>query len=279
MLGRLVLLLIVLLSASPLRAGWLEAQFAPRADLWECSTPHDPASTLRVDHTPWSRFLATYRELGDDGVARVAYGRVGAADRVALDDYVAALAALPARSLNRAEQLVYWINLYNALTVRLVLAHYPVASIRDIDISPGLFAIGPWDKKLLAVEGQEVSLNDIEHRILRPVWRDPRLHYAVNCAAIGCPNLLAEPFTTATTEALLEAAARAYVNHPRGVTVGDGGATVSSIYSWFREDFGGSEAGVLAHLRRYAAPPLAARLASVREIARDRYDWSLNDAQ
>ena len=104
---------------------------------------------------------------------------------------------------SRDEQLAYWINLYNALTVKVILDHYPVKSILDIDISPGWFSIGPWGKKLVAVEGVEISLDDIEHRILRPIWRDPRIHYALNCAAVGCPNLLREAFTGATAEVLL----------------------------------------------------------------------------
>ncbi len=163
-------------------------------------------------------------------------------------------------ALRRPEQLAYWINLYNALTVQVVLDHYPVASIHDIAISPGLLAIGPWDKPLIEIEGAAVSLNDIEHRILRPIWRDPRIHYAVNCASIGCPDLQARAFTAETAEALLEAAARAYVNHPRGARVEAGELTVSSIYAWYREDFGGTEAGVIAHLKRYAAPELAKAL-------------------
>ncbi len=97
------------------------------------------------------------------------------------------LAATSADRLRRAEQFPFWINLYNALTVKVVLDHYPVEIIRDIDISPGLFADGPWGKKLVTVEGEALSLDDIEHRILRPIWKDPRLHYVLNCAALGVP--------------------------------------------------------------------------------------------
>jgi Protein of unknown function, DUF547 len=87
-----------------------------------------------------------------------------------------------------------------------------VASIRDIAISPGLFSVGPWGRKLIEVEGEPLSLDDIEHRILRPIWRDPRLHYAVNCAALGCPNLRSSAFTAANADILLETAASDYVN-------------------------------------------------------------------
>ena len=261
-------------------AGWvaLERLFAPKAELWPRWQAQDPGSTETVDHGVWQRILGTYLAPGADRVNRFAYAGLGPADGRALDGYIAGLAATPVSALARPEQRAYWINLYNALTVQVVLDHYPVASIHDIAISPGLFAIGPWDKKLIEVEGVAVSLNDIEHRILRPIWRDPRVHYALNCASIGCPDLQATAFTAANAEALLEAAARAYVNHPRGARVEDGTLTVSSIYAWFREDFGDTEAGVIAHLKRYAGPELAKALETVTDIEDYEYDWVLNDA-
>ncbi len=256
----------------------IERLFAPSAELWPRWQAHDPGSTETVDHGAWQRILGTYLAPGADRVNRFAYASLGPADRHALDGYIVRLAATPVSALARPEQLAYWINLYNALTVQVVLDHYPVASIRDIAISPGLFAIGPWDKELIEVEGEAVSLNDIEHRILRPIWRDPRVHYAVSCAAIGCPDLQATAFTGAGAEALLEAAARAYVNHPRGARVENGRLVVSSLYAWYREDFGGTEAGVIAHLKRYAGPELAKALETVTEIEDYEYDWALNDA-
>lgn len=153
------------------------------------------------------------------------------------------------------------------------------ASIKDINISPGLFSFGPWDKKLLTIEGEAVSLNDIEHRILRPLWRDPRIHYALNCASLGCPNLDAKAFSARDMNARLDAAARAFINHPRGARFEDGELVVSSIYDWFMEDFGGDEAGVLAHLRQYAAPALAEKLAKHGRLDRSTYDWRLNGAE
>lgn len=174
--------------------------------------------------------------------------------------------------------MAYWINLYNALTMQVVLEHYPVDSIRDIDISPGWFSDGPWGAKLVGVEGEQLTLDDIEHRILRPIWQDPRIHYAVNCAAVGCPNLQPEPYEGETVDEQLDRAARAYVNHPRGATVTGGDLVVSSIYAWYEEDFGGSEQGVIDHLTAFAEPPLDRMLADFSAIDDDRYDWSLNDA-
>ncbi len=257
--------------------GGLEAVCAPKARLWKRWTAHDAGAEARIDHSAWDQFLARYAIEGKDGIRRVAYGRVAAADRAALKAYLDALASVPVGRLARGEQRAFWINLYNALTVRVILEHYPVKTIRDIDISPGLFADGPWDKTLIEIEGEPVSLNDIEHRILRPIWQDPRLHYAVNCAALGCPNLQGVAFTAENTESLLEAGARAYVNHPRGARFEKGHIIVSSIYAWFTEDFGGTDAAVIAHLRGYAEPALDAKLARVKRIDDHAYDWRLND--
>ena len=252
------------------------ARAAPDAELWRRWLAHDPASTAGIDHGAWDRLLGAHLRMGADGIARFAYGEVGAAGRRALKDYVAGFAAVRVGRLSRAGQFALWVNLYNAVTVDVVLDHFPVRSIRDIDISPGLFADGPWGRKLAVVDGEEVSLDDVEHRILRPIWRDPRIHYAVNCASLGCPDLQRRAFTAANAEALLEAGAAAYVNHPRGARFDDGRLVVSSIYRWFSEDFGGSDASTIAHLRRYARPALAGRLAAARRIADHDYDWRLN---
>ncbi len=265
--------LILALLAAP-----VAARAAPDADLWERWLAHDPAATATVDHGAWTRFLQAYVAPDRGGIHRVRYGAVTSNDRAALDTYIGQLAATAVSVLNRDEQRAFWINLYNALTVQVVLDHYPVASIRDIDISPGVFADGPWGAALVTVEGEDLSLDDIEHRILRPVWQDPRIHYAVNCASIGCPNLQMQAFTAANADAMLTAAARAFINDPRGVYVRGDELLVSSIYDWFEDDFGGDEAGVLAHLRTYAEPPLAAQLQAFDGIDGDKYDWTLNDA-
>jgi len=256
----------------------IEALFAPKAELWERWTAQDPAANTAIDHSVWDGFLTAYVNQSDDAVNRVAYARVTGNDRKALDGYLARLAATPISHYARAEQLAYWINLYNALTVQLILDNDPVDSIRDIDISPGLFTDGPWDKPIIQVESVAISLNDIEHRILRPIWRDPRLHYAVNCASVGCPNLQPVAFTAANVESLLEAAARAYVNHPRGARVAGGDLAVSSIYVWFQEDFGDNDAGVIAHLRQYADQDLTESLTGIKRIGSHDYDWKLNGA-
>ena len=256
-----------------------ERLFAPSADLWERWQVHDASSKAVIDHGVWNSLLMKLVVPGNDHLNRVRYGAATEADRNKLSQYIASLTALRIGSYNRAEQKAYWINLYNALTVKVVLDNYPVKSIRDIDISPGFFSDGPWGKKLVTVDGERISLNDIEHRILRPIWRDNRVHYAVNCASIGCPNLQAKAYTGATLEAMLEAGARAYVNSSRGVAVKGDTVTVSKIYDWFIADFGHEEKTVLAHLKKYAAPNLRKQLMAIGKLDGVAYDWQLNGAE
>ncbi|MFO7854116.1 MAG: DUF547 domain-containing protein [Paracoccaceae bacterium] len=248
------------------------ARAAPRSELL------DPRWTRSGDRgdpdaAPWARFLERHRSVGAAGIALVDYA---GAPRDALKSWLAAYAATDPATLRPKAQFAFWCNLYNALTVDLVLQAWPVDSIKQV--RGGLFNTGPWDERVVTVAGAELSLDDIEHGILRPVHGDPRVHYAVNCAALGCPNLLAEPFAEATLDETLEGAAARYVNHPRGARIEGGRLIVSSIYEWFQEDFGGSDAGVLAHLRRYATGGTAAALEGRTRVDDDAYDWSINAA-
>jgi hypothetical protein len=270
-----VLPVLAMLMPPTVSASALERLFAPKAELWARWTAHEAGDARRISHAPWGAFLQKYVKPGDDGLNRVAYRAVTSADRAILDKYIDEMARIGISGYSRAQQFAFWVNLYNALTVKVVLDHMPVDSIRDIDISPGIFADGPWRKKLLQVEGQGVSLDDIEHRILRPIWQEPRIHYAVNCASVGCPNLQPVAFTADNTETVLAQAARDYVNHPRGVNVTQEGLVLSSIYNWFGPDFD-SDGGVLAHVRSHALPPLRDRLGSL-QIVDYAYDWRLND--
>lgn len=251
---------------------------APSADLWPRWQAYSPDSTDAVDHSPWDLLLKNYLVINHPSdINRFRYADVTTADRQALDAYLAQLQQTRVSSLNQPEQQAYWINLYNALTVKVVLEHYPVKSIMDIGISPGFFNRGPWDAKLLHIEKEQLSLNDIEHRILRPIFKDNRLHYALNCASIGCPNLQPVAFTAANSGELLETGARDYINSPRGAQLVKGGLQVSSIYKWFQSDFGGSEAGVIRHLRKYARGSLAETLQTYDKGLRFAYDWALNE--
>ncbi len=251
---------------------------APKAELWDRWTQHQADSNARVENASWQAFLDACLKDNPNGLNKVNYAGATPVEQKFVDDYVALLSETEASKLNRAEQQAYWINFYNALTIKVVLDHMPVKSIMDIDISPGLFSSGPWGKKLVTVEGEDLSLDDIEHRILRPIWKDPRIHYAVNCASIGCPDLVMNPYDPATLDATLTANAIAYVNSPRGVRIENGKVIASKIYDWFIEDFGGNEAGVLAHVRQYAQGDLKVALARATNISDYEYDWSLNAA-
>lgn len=250
------------------------ARAAPAADLWPVWLADEPASKAVIDHSVWDAFLGHYVHAGADGINRVAYTVVPASEVAALQADLARLQRIRIDDYARPEQRAYWMDLYNEETVVLVLTHYPVDSIRDID--GGFFHHGPWDEKFLQVEGRAMSLNDIEHRILRPIWHDPLTHYGLNCASLGCPNLLLQAFTGENVDAMLAANARDYVNNPLHVRVDADGLTVSSIYIWYQADFGGTDEGVIDHLMVYAAPGLRARLAGVHAISGHQYDWRLN---
>lgn len=255
-------------------------QAAPRAELWPRWEASDPSSSVRVRHTQWDLFLKKYLVTDDpSGVNKLRYGSVSNEDKKILENYLSTLEGVRVSRLNRPEQKAYWINLYNALTVKVVLDHYPVESILEINISPGIFNRGPWGAKMLRIEGEMVSLNDIEHRILRPIWKDKRVHYALNCASLSCPNLQPKAYTPENMEELLERGAKDYVNHPRGVRFEKERLVLSSIYEWYQADFGGSESGVIQHLLRYARGSLGGELGGFQGKIRYEYDWRLNDSR
>lgn len=240
------------------------------------------AQTVPGVHAAYDTLLRRYVKPNADGVNRVDYAawKASASDHKALKNYVAGLAKAQPSKMARNEAFAYWANLYNAITVDMVLDRYPVKSIRDIR-SDGFFDpkayTGPWRTKRVTVEGKSLSLDDIEHEVMRPTFKDPRVHYSVNCASFGCPNLPPKAWEAASLEADLDAAARNFVNHPRGAEVLAGNRLrVSSIYKWFRDDFGPDDAAVIAHMKKYAKPELAGRLSKVTSIAEDQYDWALN---
>jgi len=278
-LTQLIITLMCLLAGQLAHANSLERLFAPSAELWEFWSAHDTSSTKIIDHQSWSHFLHNNIKQTEDGINRIDYANISIDDKNQLRDYIVALSMINISEYPRSQQLPYWINLYNALTIEVVLQQYPVDSIRDIDVSPGFFSDGPWGKKLIKIEGQLVSLNDIEHRIIRPIWQDQRVHYALNCASVGCPNLQSTAFTSDNIESLLDNAMRNYINHPRGVSIIDGELTVSSIYNWFQDDFGSNEQDVLNHIRQYANTELQKQLNNIELITDYEYDWSLNDTQ
>ena len=225
-----------------------------------------------INHDAWDKILTAYGHAAKDGVNRIDYKGLKANAAADLNAYIKALESVKISDYPRSEQFAYWVNLYNATTVQVIVKRYPIKSIRDI----GIVGQGPWNDKLLVVEGKSLSLDNIEHGILRPIWKDARIHFAVNCASIGCPNLALKAYRAATLEPMLEDAAQMYVNHPRGFAQIDGKIIASNIFEWYQSDWG-NEAGVLSFARKYATGQTAAFLKDATSIGGYDYNWSLND--
>lgn len=243
----------------------------------------DSELSQSVDHAALDQFLSTYLVTTpasnslSQGANLIRYNAVNAADKQALVDYIDRLQATSVSALDRNEQLAFWINLYNAETIRVILDNIPVDTIRAIKSGPFDFK-GPWNDIRLNVEGTPLSLDDIENKIVRPVFKDPRIHYGLNCAAIGCPSLRAEAFKGDSLDGALDEQTRAFINTPRGAFVEDGKLTVSRIFLWYADDYGDTDSDIINHLRQYAEPALRDTLTGLDRIDRYEYDWSLNDA-
>lgn len=252
------------------------ATAAPKADLWGFWQASNADSIESISHSPWQSLLDRYVDAEHpSGITRFDYAAVSEADQQALDAYLLQLQEVDPRAYRKSEQMAYWLNLYNALTVQRVLAAYPVDTILKVD--GGFFRRGPWNKKYLTIAGQKLSLNDIEHRILRPIWNDPRIHFAVNCASIGCPNLQPTVYAASELERQLDKAAVDYLTHARGMElVSNELLKLSQIFEWYSDDFGGAESAVLKSLLQYLPSDAAPRLADFSGNIEYQYDWDLN---
>ena len=235
-----------------------------------------PSGSGKMGHKAFDSILKRHLKPDNAGYNRVDYRGLKNSAHGALKAYLGDLQAATPSRFSQAAAHAYWINLYNAATLDVVLDHYPVKSIKKINLGGGgLFGSGPWSKDLLKVEGQDLSLDDVEHRIVRPLFRDPLSHYALNCASYSCPNLATTAFTHTNLSALMAENAVKYVNHTRGVDVSRGSITASKIYSWYAGDFGG-RSKLKSHWSQFAEPDLSGAIKAAR-IGRFRYDWSLND--
>jgi hypothetical protein len=227
--------------------------------------------------------LQRYVVVGDDGLNRVLYRawKSSKTDCRALDAYVEHLQTVPVSTLPDADRMAFWINLYNAVTLQVVLERYPVKSIREIrsrTLDPrGL--IGPWYEKRITVEGQKLSLSEIENTMLRKQFNEPRIHYAINCASNGCPSLSPTIWTGVDLTNQLATAASAFVNSPHGSRIDKNGRlSVSRIFKWYKHDFD-SEGGVETHLKSAATADGTGQLPNSAPVAQHHYDWRLNDAE
>jgi hypothetical protein len=220
-----------------------------------------------VDHGIYAELLAKYVR---NGVVNYAGFK---ADEVRLDQYLKVLEQVDPEGLSRDEQFAFYINAYNAWTIKLILTGYPgVKSIKDL----GSWLQSPWKKEFVRIHGKTLSLDDIEHSILRPRFKDPRLHFAIVCASKGCPPLISEPYRGATLDAQLTRVTSDFLNRPENSRLEDDTLRVSSIFKWFAEDF---NRDVVGFYLRFAQGELKQKL----EARRDRievkyldYDWSLN---
>lgn len=257
---RLFVLLLMLLS------GLAQAQFDPTYGRWDA---------LVKKHVRW---------LPDNKQSRVDYAAFQA-DRAALKLVLDGLSTVPKAEFDtwpREQRMAFLINAYNAFTVELILTKYPdLKSIKEL----GSFVQSPWKKKFFVLLGEERTLDWIEHEQLRPLYNDPRVHGAVNCASIGCPALRNEAFTAARLEAQLEDGMLRFLGDRTRNRVQGGQLEVNAIFKWFKDDFEKGQQGfsrVEDVFAKYAAqlsdkPEEQARLrAKTLPIRHLEYDWSLN---
>jgi hypothetical protein len=236
---------------------------------WQLS---DEDNKQSIDHHVWQTLLSTYVLHGKTGINTFNYQSVTSQDKQKLTHYLSALQQLKPTRFRKNEQLAYWVNLYNALTVDIVLRHFPIDSIKDI----GDGFTGPWNIEVAVIEGRPITLNKIEHGILRPLWRDNRIHYVINCASVGCPDLPKQVFSSVAVDKQLNSAAKRFINQGKGAHLSDNVLTLSSIYNWFSADFGDTEKATLDHIKIFASPELKQKLTGFSGEVKFTYNWKLN---
>ncbi len=233
----------------------------------------------RIGHSRWDHLLKKY--VDQDGMVNYAAWKQSPADLAALDEYLLALGqGDPGAETSPQRQLAFWINAYNALTVQGILREYPTSSIRNHTAK--VFGYNIWDDLLLAVGPKSYSLNAMEHKILRKL-KEPRIHFSIVCASIGCPRLLGEAYTPEQLETQLAGNTRDFFSRRKHFRVDSGQRTlyVSAILKWFAEDFGRTVQEGLAGLADYMPDDATRRLietGSFSVVYLD-YDWGLNDQQ
>ena len=236
----------------------VESPASPAAT--QVTTPATEATSIPTppDHEPWDQLLRSYVDYSGN----VNYKQFKQNEEK-LDEYLNSLAnATPNADWSREASMAYWINAYNAFTIKRILNDYPLKSIQDLDGGD------PWKVKWIELDGKSYSLNNIEHDILRPNYGDARIHFAVNCAAASCPPLPNRAFTADNLDKLLETNTRAFIRNT-DYNQTSGKVAVSKIFTWYAEDFG----DLKGYLNEYLATPIAAD----QEIGFRDYDWSLNE--
>jgi Protein of unknown function, DUF547 len=185
-------------------------------------------------------------------------------DKAKLDAYLQILSDnIPQETDSRAEKMAYWINAYNAFTLDLIVDNYPTTSITKFDEGK------TWDVKRIKLANKKYSLNKIENEILRPQFKDPRIHFAVNCAAKSCPPLYNHAYTAENLETTLEARTKAFVNDTKYNTLTSKSVKISRIFEWYGTDFG----NIQAFLNKYSNK----KINSGATVAYNEYNWDLNE--
>ena len=229
--------------------------------------PHVGIAQPPVDHTIYGDLLS-----GNVSNGVVDY-KAFKQNEARLDQYLSQLGNISPENLTPVERMAFYINLYNAWTIKLILTRYP--DIKSIKDTGSLFS-SPWDKKIVVLENKKVSLDHIEHDLLRPQYQDPRIHFAVNCASKSCPPLLGEPYTGDHLEDQLDQVTAAFINNGKSNYIRDDTLYVSRIFKWYAEDF---KDGILNFFLKYAKDDFKQELkkhSSKVEIKYLDYDWSLN---
>lgn len=197
------------------------------------------------------------------------------ADQTAFGYYLDQLSKNPpAASWSKAEQMAYWINAYNAYTIRLILDHYPVQSIKDIGSKIKIpLVTTPWANKFFSIGGEKMSLDNIEHGILRKKYDDSRIHFALVCASISCPRLRSEAYTAARLESQLDDQGRDFLNNPAKNKIGKSSAQLSKYFDWYKGDWTQNKQSVVKWVNKYAAT----KIADSTPVSYLDYNWSLNE--
>ena len=190
-----------------------------------------------------------------------------------LDKYLKVLKEVDSKILSRNEQFAFYINAYNSWTIKLILGGYPdVKSIKEL----GSLFKSPWKKKICRIDGKIMTLDDIEHDVLRPVFKDPRVHFAINCAAKSCPPLRSEPYLGGALDQQLDDMTGAFINDLKNNRLENHTLYVSSIFKWFAKDFNKDITGFFL---KYAKRGLKEQLEANNEMIKVKYldyNWSLN---
>lgn len=234
-------------------------------------------SVEKVDHSSWDKLLRKY--VDKDGYVNYRTWHASGSDRQALSGYLNSLSqANPQVRTSKDAKLAFWINAYNAVTVHGILREYPTSSIRNHTAK--LFGYNIWKDLQLYVGGRAYSLEAIEHQTLRKM-NEPRIHFAIVCASIGCPRLLNEAYTASKVQQQLEANAKDFFSRSQNFRYESQSRRfyLSSIMSWFAEDFGSNQAAQLRTISKWLPDKLAkaAAQAGSGSVSYLDYNWNLND--